>query len=368
MANKKSDKENSKSTKNKNAKSLNNSATVTPKTQINVKNSEKKNEKKFTTNANNKKTKSINLSQRTTSQLEKLKSAAKDPKHQKRINTSDPTQDKQPSKKTQALAEKIKQDNYNQIQKEKYTNQNKNEFNLKKLEDNNGEISGNENVSGIIKKQDKNLKSTTMNNKAGIKANVIGKKSDIKVIANKHLVIASVVLAVLFLVSLISNFVFYSCFKFRADNPPINFSKEIRVEIGEASMNLAAISVPRNIVTNIKVRQNIEIFSYLLNDAQVVRAKGYFTSGDGELTNVTLEFDERWLQGEDGYFYFNRALNSSESFPAVKFVTIPQSLNLEINGKNLNVFTIVFESLNHNPQTVNLVWTSAPQEWLEEIF
>lgn len=319
-----------------------------------------------------KKPKSINVSPRTTSQLQKMKNVASKPVKNRPLKESEPQNKKQVSEKTKELAKIIKEDNYRKIQKDKHTNQNKNEFNLKKLVDEeegeNENSSANENASGVIKKYDKNVKPSSMNSKSGIKVNVIGKKSDIKIFANKQIITIAVVLAILLLCSIISNFIFFTFFKFKADNPPISFTKEIRVLVSDSSVNLASVTIPRNVVTNMKVRQNIQVFSYLLNQPQVVRAKGYFTSGDGELYDVLLEFDEYWLQGEDGYYYFNKQLNSSESYSAVKFATVPKEVTVEINGKNLNVLTVVFESLNNNAQAVNLLWTTAPQEWLQEIF
>ncbi len=291
------------------------------------------------------------ISQRTKNRMNKMLG------NSGKLQQKEKTQQKPLSTKSQALANKIKQENKKQTQKQKVTEQNKKEFNLNRLV--NKENLPTKQVEGIVKKFDPTLQSVSKNNSTAIKANVIGKKSDIKIIGNKLLITVSVVLCVFFIVSLVSNFLLYSYFKFQSEQPLITITKPIELQLNSNTSSLASITVPRHILPNSTVSQEVVVKTLTVPYPLAVRLKGVFTSGDGEVLPLEMTVNDEWQNGEDGYYYLTRFLITSDVQTCVEEVTIPQNFTLSINGKNMHTITFVLETTSYQNATL-LNWAVLP--------
>ena len=269
--------------------------------------------------------------------------------------------------KTQGMANKIQQSNIKQIQKQKNTEQNKDSFNLNYLIQNKAS-NHSEHVEGIIKKTNHIVKSAQKNNVGGIRSNVIGKKSDIKVLTNRGVLWLCGILGVLLILSVATNFLLYSVFKYAYQNPPITITQDMETELFENQSSFFSITLPRQVIPSIDIEQDISVYTLMLNNPIVLRVKSLFTSGDGDVLTQDTHFTQDWTNGLDGYFYYNFPILTGQTISVCTGFTVNEDFELQLNGKNLNVITLVAEAITWDSGLVATVWTTAPTDWTTQIF
>lgn len=223
-------------------------------------------------------------------------------------------------------------------------------------------------AEGILKTSNC-YKSAKNHANVGIKGNVIGKKSNIKVIASKALVASNIILIIIVALSILSNFLIYSYFKFKIEQPLFTVTKPIQLEIQESGTFITNVTVPHCIIPNSNIKQEIKVYSLLLKHNSVLRMKGTFSTADKEVFKLKLTTTNDWqFNEEDDYYYYNKPVGVGEVIKAVNSFDIPEEFDLDINGKEMHVASFVFETLPHNYSTVTNVWTTANPNWLNEIF
>lgn len=297
-----------------------------------------------------------NLSVQTESNINRIKNRGnKNAVPQKVVTTS---------RKTQGLANKIKQANIVQIAKSKNTLQNKKSSNLNHLIGDKASPKS-MHVEGILKQPRKVVWPTSKNNAASVRANVIGKKTNIKVIANKGLIWAISLVTLFLVASLFFNYIVFSYFRFKEQNPNYTITKTVELEVQENDAVFASVTIPRNIVRGISLRQPVAFEAKMLENDIFVRAKLLLTSGDGVNFDMEAEYYDDWVLHEDGYAYYKKLVRSGDVVQAVKQVTMPVGLQKIFSGRNQHVATFVFETLSANRAMLAEYWKSAPQEVLE---
>lgn len=126
-----------------------------------------------------------------------------------------------------------------------------------------------------------------------------------------------------------------------------------------------SVTLLNNIVSGIEYPQQVKVGGSKLVNEQVVRAKATLTNSDGEEFAVFLEPEVGWIEGDDGYVYFNGVVsNLTESF-LTKKITLPEKFSSSTKNELTHTLTFVVESLNYSNGYASLIWQGAPAVWLE---
>ncbi len=96
----------------------------------------------------------------------------------------------------------------------------------------------------------------------------------------------------------------------------------------------------------------------------LMRAKLTITNSDGATTNVDAETTNSWVEGDDGYYYYNGSVTANASIDFITSITVPTTLTNEDANKTFNI-DVVVETIQKANNAANSVWTTAPSEWLE---
>lgn len=268
--------------------------------------------------------------------------------------------------KTKKLVNSFMKNNERKKQKQQLSSQNKNQSHLQSKFPN-AKKTVNPKPEGYVKNLNIIAKKPQKNNENAIKGNVIGKKSDIKIIGNKFLLVGCVVFMVLTLVLAVSNYLVYSYFSFQSKNPAITVSKTVQLELKENQTQSFGVTIPRAVLPNSSIAQPVEVFALVLSDPIVVRVRANFTTGDHEVFALALQMNENWQLNEDGYYYYNQPLLTGEIKEAVVALVTPETLNLKPDGNLLHMATFVFETLTYDPPLITAVWTSANPSWVTNL-
>jgi len=84
---------------------------------------------------------------------------------------------------------------------------------------------------------------------------------------------------------------------------------------------------------------------------------------DGLTLTVKATTVEAWIDGEDGYYYYNGVASAGDSIDFVTAVTIPTEMTNEYANKTFNI-NISVEAIQEDNNAARAVWTTAPTEWL----
>lgn len=96
----------------------------------------------------------------------------------------------------------------------------------------------------------------------------------------------------------------------------------------------------------------------------LLRAKLTISNTDGASVNVSATTTDSWVEGDDGYYYYNGVASARSSIDFVTAVTIPTTLTNEDANKTFNI-DISVEAIQEANNAARSVWTTAPTEWLD---
>ena len=96
----------------------------------------------------------------------------------------------------------------------------------------------------------------------------------------------------------------------------------------------------------------------------LLRAKLTITNTDGASVNVTATTVDTWVEGTDGYYYYEGVASANDSIDFVTAVTIPTTLTNEDANKTFNI-DISVEAIQEANNAARAVWTTAPADWLD---
>lgn len=95
----------------------------------------------------------------------------------------------------------------------------------------------------------------------------------------------------------------------------------------------------------------------------LLRAKLTISNTEGATVNVEAITVEAWVEGDDGYYYYNGVASANDSIDFVTAVTIPTTLTNADANKTFNI-DISVEAIQEANNAARSVWTTAPTEWL----
>lgn len=96
----------------------------------------------------------------------------------------------------------------------------------------------------------------------------------------------------------------------------------------------------------------------------LLRAKLTISNTEGATLNVEATTVDTWVEGDDGYYYYNGVASAGDSIDFVTAVTIPTGLTNADANKTFNI-DISVEAIQEANNAARAVWTTAPAEWLD---
>ncbi|MFQ6724108.1 MAG: hypothetical protein ACLRFE_02075 [Clostridia bacterium] len=96
----------------------------------------------------------------------------------------------------------------------------------------------------------------------------------------------------------------------------------------------------------------------------LLRAKLTISNTEGATLNVEATTVDTWIDGEDGYYYYNGVVSAGDAVDFVTAVTIPTGLTNADANKTFNIDVSV-EAIQEANNAARAVWTTAPEEWLD---
>lgn len=96
----------------------------------------------------------------------------------------------------------------------------------------------------------------------------------------------------------------------------------------------------------------------------LLRAKLTISNTEGDSINVQATTASSWVEGDDGYYYYNGIVSANDSVDFVTAVKIPTELTNEDANKTFNI-DISVEAIQEANNAARDMWTTAPTEWLD---
>ena len=96
----------------------------------------------------------------------------------------------------------------------------------------------------------------------------------------------------------------------------------------------------------------------------LLRARLTISNIDGLTLTVRATTVDTWIDGDDGYYYYNGIASAGDAIDFVTAVTIPTEMTNEYANKTFNI-DISVEAIQEANNAARAVWTTAPAEWLD---
>ena len=96
----------------------------------------------------------------------------------------------------------------------------------------------------------------------------------------------------------------------------------------------------------------------------LLRAKLTISNNEGATVNVEATTVGTWVDGSDGYYYYNGIASANDSIDFITAITIPTSLTNVDANKTFNI-DISVEAIQEANNAARAVWTTAPSSWLD---
>ncbi len=141
-----------------------------------------------------------------------------------------------------------------------------------------------------------------------------------------------------------------------------SFLSPVSVELVDNQSSLVTVSVLPNTMGNVDYNQLVKLNSSKLTTNQLVRGKVVITKHDGSVIDITLKNTDNWVKGSDGYYYYLGVVNSKSEVEFVDKLTLPTGVS-----DRFNYITFFVECINDDVGLANLVWKSAPLEWIDTV-
>ncbi len=127
---------------------------------------------------------------------------------------------------------------------------------------------------------------------------------------------------------------------------------------GVASLTFSGAAMPGDVYS-----QPIGVNSPANTSDAVLRATLTLNNAGTAAYNVVAATDPAWIDGGDGYYYYNGILSASGAVDFVTSITIPTELeNIDAN-KTYNI-NIAVESIQWANGAAAAVWVTAPASWV----
>ncbi len=96
----------------------------------------------------------------------------------------------------------------------------------------------------------------------------------------------------------------------------------------------------------------------------LLRAKLTISNIEGLTLTVEATTVNTWIEGGDGYYYYNGVASAGDAIDFVTAVTIPTEMTNEYANKTFNI-DISVEAIQEAHNAARAIWTTAPESWLD---
>lgn len=175
--------------------------------------------------------------------------------------------------------------------------------------------------------------------------------------------IAIVALSILLLTSVVLGVTGAFFFQNAAVTGDVTLGDPVNINLTQGGASVASLTFSGNAMPGTTYSQPIGVSAPADTSDAVLRGKLTITDTDGSAYIVTATTDASWIEGGDGYLYYNGVLSASGSVDFITEVQVPTELeNVDANKTyNLNVQV---ESIQWANAAAATVWATAPAGWV----
>ena len=180
---------------------------------------------------------------------------------------------------------------------------------------------------------------------------------------NNSSTIAIIALSILLLTSVVLGVTGAFFFQNAAVTGDITLGDPVNINLTQGGTSVASLTFSGAAMPGTNYSQPIGVTAPAATSDAVLRGKLTITNTDGSAYVVTATTNPAWIDGGDGYLYYNGVLTAGTSVDFVTEVQVPTELeNIDANKTyNLNVQV---ESIQWANGAASQVWTSAPAAWV----
>ena len=175
--------------------------------------------------------------------------------------------------------------------------------------------------------------------------------------------IAIVALSILLLTSVVLGVTGAFFFQNAAATGDITLGDPVNINVTQGGTSVSSLTFSGAAMPGTVYSQPIGVSTPADTSDAVVRGKLTITNADGGSYDVTATTSPDWIDGGDGYYYYNGVLSATDAVDFVTEIQVPTELeNIDANKTyNLNVQV---ESIQWANGAASQVWTTAPGDWV----
>ncbi len=145
----------------------------------------------------------------------------------------------------------------------------------------------------------------------------------------------------------------------------ITLGNPVTISITQGGASASSLTFSNDALPGTTYDQAIGISAPAQMSTALMRAKLTITNTDGASETVDATTTNSWREGTDDYYYYLGTVNANAAIDFVTKITIPTTLTNEDANKTFNI-NVVVETIQQANNAANAVWTTAPQDWLNE--
>lgn len=169
-------------------------------------------------------------------------------------------------------------------------------------------------------------------------------------------IVAVVLLSVSLITSIILGFLgYYFSVAYLKSNSDLRVGEKILISASENQASVASFCFDGGFLPDEKLEQTVQIVAKNLSENMYVRAKIVVFANDEGVSFLPV-LSEHFLDGEDGYFYFDNVLRGGSKITLCSALKFP-SKNIFLSDEKY-IATIVVETLGEG-MDVNEIWKTS---------
>ncbi len=143
----------------------------------------------------------------------------------------------------------------------------------------------------------------------------------------------------------------------------ITLGDPVNINITQGGASVEALTFAGTAMPGTTYTQAIGVTAPAKTSKSVIRCKlTLTTTGEATSEPITATTSDKWVKGDDDYYYYNGSINAGDSVDFCSAITVPKTLtNLDAN----KVYTVSFqvEAIQYANGAASEVWTTAPEAW-----
>lgn len=142
----------------------------------------------------------------------------------------------------------------------------------------------------------------------------------------------------------------------------ITLGDPVNINITQGGASVESLTFTGNAMPGTKYTQAIGVSAPANTSKSVLRCKLTLTNTGSASLPITATTSDKWVKGEDEYYYYNGSIEAGNSVDFCTEITVPKELT---NADANKVYTVSFqvEAIQYANGAAAEVWTTAPTEW-----